>query len=181
MIVVEGPDGAGKTTLIESLVAGFNFDLQERVVKADTTAMTDLKDWVNRHNLLGWDKKRPRLYDRHRLISEFIYGPVMGRDPEPGFDDLDWVSSSIYSFYSQAPLIIYCLPPLEVVRENVQREDTDNSVVASKIDQLWVAYSRLASNDCLFHGALLWDYTGGKTEWLTQRILEEVYVRTRRY
>lgn len=179
MIVVEGPDGAGKTTLITGLQARWPMNLQARVVGTDTVALTDLVAWVEHHNRLqNWvPGAQPRLYDRHRLISEFIYGPVMGRPPEPGFDDLAWVSRELKLFYMQQPLIIYCLPPIEEVRHNVQFGETDNTAVQDRIDQLWVGYARLAANDCLYHDALLWDYTQGDSEWLMQQISEKVYAR----
>lgn len=175
MIVVEGPDGAGKTTLIEELMSRFDFDLQQRVVGSDTKAMTDLKAWVEHDN---WKKAWVEgamipLYDRHRLISEFIYGPIVGRAPEPGFDNFEWVNRELHSFYIKHPLIIYCLPPIEVVRENAQREDTDNSAVAHRIDGIWVAYSRFAARDIITADAMVWDYTQMDLDWFISRLREE--------
>lgn len=177
MIVVEGPDGAGKTTLIEWITDVFGLTPQPRVVGSDTKAMVDLQKWVEDHNSIGWAEPLPHLYDRHRLISEFIYGPIIGRKPEPGFDNLGWVATELNRFYAQQPLLIYCLPPIDVVRRNTHRPDTDNSAVADRIDSIWVAYSRLVATDCLFHDALLWDYTETSYDWLYVRIRHVLSIR----
>lgn len=159
MIIVEGPDGAGKTTLIEWIETAFGLTREPRVVGSDTIAMVDLKAWVEEHNGIGWARPAPKLYDRHRLISEFIYGPIMGRPPEPGFDDLGWVANELIHFYNHKPILIYCLPPIDYVRRNVRRADTDNSAVENRTDGLWVSYSRMLANDFLFADAFHWDYT----------------------
>lgn len=155
MIVVEGPDGAGKTTLIRDLCTNFPLTLAPRVVSKDTEAMVDLVEWVEEDN-----KKLNQgvIYDRHRLVSEWIYGPIMRGQPEPGFDDPVWLESQLRLFYAKKPLIIYCIPSLETVIHNVT-DDAENSRVFRRIVAIWQGYVLRSSLDIACGRAYRYDYT----------------------
>jgi len=145
VIIVEGPDGAGKTTLIKSLLERWPFlELAPRVVSKDAEAMVDLPAWIA-DSLEHWGEK-PMLFDRHRLISETIYGPILRGSAEQGFDDPIQMLLWMGDFYRCQPIIIYCLPPLQVVRENIW-DDPDNVVVQGKIDAIYQAYCARAAID----------------------------------
>jgi hypothetical protein len=158
MIVVEGPDGAGKTTLINQIKTATGLQVAPRVVSKDAEAMVDLKLWVELNVAQGW---QPLIFDRHRLFSEPIYGPILRDKLEPGFSDLQWFGEMLATFYRCNPVIIYCLPPFDVVWANIQN-DEDNRVVADfhTIKAIWGAYFNKAVTDHV-HGADVWmhDYT----------------------
>lgn len=170
MIVVEGPDGAGKTTLIEKLLNDFDLELQPKVVSSDTKAMTDLATWIEAQNSRGWDREKPRLYDRHGLISEPIYCNAMNRSPKRMFDNWGWLALELVRFYNEQPIIIYCLPPLEVVRHNVMKEETDNAAISDQITGIWVAYARQAATDAITRGSIIYNYTEDRYENLVYRL-----------
>ena len=159
MLIVEGPDGAGKTTLINQLQQHFpTLEVAPRVVTKDAEAMTDLKEWVKQNLEEGWQWK---IFDRHRLISEFIYGPLLREAQEPGFNDLVWAYNSLSKLEELYPLIIYCLPPLETVKANLHG-DPDNKVVEGRVEALYTSYVHRAALD-LRHPevfAVIYDYTG---------------------
>lgn len=169
MIVVEGPDGAGKTTLIQMLRQKTGLDVAPRVVSKQAEAMTDLKKWTEDNVAKGW---QPLIFDRHRLISEPIYGPTLRPKLEPGFDDVGWFYNQLYKFYAVQPVLIYCLPPLQQVWENVQH-DPDNKVVASQdtITSIWGAYFNKAVTDLTAGRAFLYDYTFDNA-----RVIEEFLI-----
>jgi hypothetical protein len=141
MIILEGPDGAGKTRLAQRLSGDLGLLIQPKVVDSTTQAMVDLKLWVEQDLRQGL---KARLYDRHRLISEPIYGPVVRGRMEPGFHDLRWLTTQQWMFELLRPLVIFCLPHIEVVRHNVE-DDPENTTVAGQIDLIYWLYHNAAS------------------------------------
>jgi hypothetical protein len=128
-------------------------------VSKDTEAMVDLKQWTEDNVCSGWQST---LYDRHRLISEPIYGSILRQKFEPGFDNFAWLYSMNYAFYTDVkPLIIYCIPPYPVVYDNI-KDDENNTRVQQYIRKIYAQYVSKAANDCVLHGALRYDYTQGQ-------------------
>lgn len=158
MIVVEGPDGAGKTHLVNRLSADLGLTPEARIVDKDTNAMGDLKTWVEK-DLQSWP--RTALYDRHRMISEPIYGPVLRDAPNPGFENIPWVGAKLMRFRRLEPTMIFCLPPLKDVMINVMT-GADNLVVADKIVEIYWLYSMEAAR---WPNAYIWDYTTDTDEY----------------
>lgn len=159
MIIVEGPDGAGKTTLISQLQERYGFEVAPRVVTKGAEAMVDLQLWVEENIEAGFQY---RIFDRHRLISEFIYGPLLRKEQQPGFTDLTWSWIQLERLYTRVnPLVIYCLPRLEVVAENVFNSGDENKVVLEHIEAMYTAYVHRASLDLTFRPmhTFVWDYT----------------------
>lgn len=155
MIIVEGPDGAGKTTLVKELSAHFNIPIEPRVVSKDAEAMVDLKMWTERNVHRGFQYS---IFDRHRLISEPIYGAVLRRRFEPGFDDPQWLYLMYYQLYMLCrPVIIYCLPPYKTVRANILH-DEDNKVVRNSIRRIYALYVAKAAHDAVTNGALIYNF-----------------------
>lgn len=159
MVIVEGPDGAGKSTLISQLQERYGLEVAPRVVTKGAEAMVDLQRWVEDNVDQGFQYK---IFDRHRLISEFIYGPLLRQQQQPGFTDLGWSWHFLDQLYTRVnPLVIYCLPPLEVVAENVYLSGDENKVVLDHIEAMYTAYVHRASLDLTFRPnmTLVWDYT----------------------
>lgn len=162
MIIIEGPDGGGKTTLIRQLQERYGLSVAPRVVSKDTEPMVDLVAWVEENLNNGFQHA---IFDRHRLISEPIYGPILRQKQQPGFDNLIQLAYWTKRFYAIEPLIIYCLPPLEVVRANVTG-DPDNTKVADKIDQIYAAYCHRISIEWAARAPVqVWDYT---RDWVAE-------------
>lgn len=161
MIVVEGPDGAGKTSLIKLLNQVYDIPIAPRVVSKDTEAMVDLQKWVDDDLDKGFQRV---IYDRYRLISEPIYGPILRNKSEAGFDKLSWLAPRLKRFYDLKPTIIYCLPPLETVLSNIDG-DTDNIAVALRIRSIYSAYVAKAAADYSFAQTTIhvWDYVNSPT------------------
>jgi len=129
VIVFEGPDGAGKTTLIRHIAKRYGLRVAPRVVGTDTQPMVDLRQWVEDN--LAQDKhagvggKALDIFDRHRLISEPIYSLAMGGPRDERFWDLEWLKVSFDKFYDLQPLMIWCLPPVKTVTQNCLDESND--------------------------------------------------------
>lgn len=176
MIIVEGPDGAGKTTLIKELVERTGLEVAPRVVSKDAEAMTDLVKWTEENVAAGFQMK---IFDRHRLISEPIYGPILRSETQPGFSDPQWFYSLLHQFYDLEPIVIYCLPPFEVVWKNIEN-DRDNKVVARApiMRAIWGAYYNKAMTEHVLNKSTwIYDYTDENigeviVDYLTQIILK---------
>jgi hypothetical protein len=155
MIIIEGPDGAGKTTLVEHLSKKYDIPVAERVVDKDTKPMnTNLKQWTetNLKRGLQW-----MIFDRHRLISEPIYCNAMGRAPHEGFDDIEWLTGRMIDFTRIHPFIVYCLPPYETVVANLE-DDLDNQTIFGYIRQIYNLYLAAAAGDVARGQAVLFNY-----------------------
>lgn len=151
MLIVEGPDGAGKSTLVERLSKDLDMYIMPKVVDKDTNAMTDLTQWV--HDDVTSGLKRA-LYDRHRLISEPIYGSVIRGRPQ--FNNFRWLRDYTKKFHALEPFVIFCLPPIEVVLNNVDN-DPDNKVVQEHIELIyWLYFCAAAAWPT---PTVVWDYT----------------------
>ena len=107
MVIIEGVDNSGKTTLANTLSQHFNYPLIH-----SPGHCSEMLDWAKAHLLTGGY----RIYDRFPCISEHIYGPVIrGRDE---FKSV--LGKKIMTlFLDKNPLIIYCKPPDSVIRANM--------------------------------------------------------------
>ena len=127
MIIVEGPDGAGKSTLIEhlerefrSLERGPKFSPpsgRECPTEEDCNATVEwyTRVLLERTPIEHWTT----IFDRF-FISEIVYGSaVRGKIA---------FSFSGFRLYVQAldlclPMIVYCRPPLTVIESNVMNSE----------------------------------------------------------
>jgi GTPase SAR1 family protein len=159
VIIVEGPDGAGKTTLIGRLCHDLTLVKRGKFVKSngDGSGTNDLfgdayVDVVNQPDM------GMMVYDRHPMISEYVYGPIVrGRLPE------DFTTSQAHAtlrLMAQQVLVVWCLPPLSVVHDNVWHQDNE---------QMRGVQSRIRQIHQMYHSMRMWwpgesvtyDYTSG--------------------
>lgn len=118
MIVVEGPDGAGKTTLIERLSKDLQIAVAPKFVKSDGegSGTNDLFGEAYKDVVTMLD--RPvMIYDRHPLISEYIYGPIVRGIVPPDF--LTSQAHATLRMMAEQVHVIWCLPSLQTCMENV--------------------------------------------------------------
>lgn len=170
-IVIEGPDGSGKSTLIERFLERYPLlRLMDRPCSSDNGPIEGLKEWVDRDihqadttELLG----HSRLYDRHPLVSELIYSPALGRQLALGFEDYAWLVQALHDFSFMNYMVVYCLPGREVVIENVlatHTQDTDHvNGVRDNIGRIYDLYHIRA---CIEHmKPYRWRWSYRTNEW----------------
>lgn len=182
-VIVEGPDGAGKSTVVKYLSTITDTPVARRIsdsitgVKGKDLARYvdgDLGNWANYTSpdpALNWtayssfNSPTPsRIYDRYPLISEPIYGLHVRKAPQPAFLT-DWYRNAWQKFLAFDPLIIWCLPPYDEVAKNVNpARDMDG--VWSNLLPLYRAYTFASLT---FPGkSIVYDYTrdepGGMSE-----------------
>jgi len=78
LIIVEGPDGAGKSTLITRLVKDFGFPVYRSGGPKDAENM---KRVVKEMATLALDPTTVYLCDRTPWVSELVYSQALGRAP----------------------------------------------------------------------------------------------------
>ena len=162
-LVLEGPDGGGKTGLRDRLLAQYsNMKLMDRACTSEDGPLENLVDWVN----LDLDMDSPdlshQLYDRHPLISELIYSPSMGREMPPEFQDVDWLTDAWATFRRHPYIIIWCMPSRQTVIDNVKAthlaETEHQHGVVDHIGAIYDLYHIQMCREVLYTGRLRWNY-----------------------
>lgn len=95
-IILEGPDGSGKTTLahaIEKRLDGWRVQLGE----GPPQGPGEINDRALRYRGLN-----RTIFDRHPCVSQAIYAGIRKGDSERVDDHL------VAEFYAEAPVLIYC-------------------------------------------------------------------------
>lgn len=171
MLVVEGPDGSGKTTLAERLSEELDWPIAGKVVDSQMKAMTDLKKWTEENLAAGW---QDTIFDRHRLLSEPIYGALRTSSERSELYDPLWQSRMYKLLVDAEPLIIYCLPPLEEVLNNLDG-DENNKVVFAHADAIYRGYvAQYSLLNAMDFPVYLFDYTQDLTDSVVQWVDNEV-------
>jgi len=155
-VIVEGPDGSGKSTLVKAL-REIGMKPAPRASNSIQGPVADLMDWVIRDQqdmIARWDK---HVYDRHPLISEPIYGRIVRDNPAEGFNNPSWMVSRIAHLYVST-LVVWCMPPLYAVEENANlTADNQMAGVVDHIEDLYMEYEKVKSD---WAGpAITYDYT----------------------
>lgn len=159
MIVVEGPDGAGKTTLVREIQSQFSVTIAPRIVSPQAEALTDLRqateDRVRKLN-------QGVVFDRHPLISGPIYGMGMQdtRTNDFMFNDFGWLIAMMGLFYQAKPTIIYCIPPRDICLED-NRGCWPDSCHWNQRRSVYNGYVAKAATDIGLRRAVHYDYTEG--------------------
>lgn len=168
MIIVEGPDGGGKSNLAGYLSKRFGIPIADKVVNSRTEAQTPLDKWVS----LSLEKGLQRtIFDRHAIISEPIYAAAMRYVAKDGFNRVGWLSGQMAKLDKIGPFIVYCLPPIKTVEANVFNAETDNDVVVEKIQTIWGMYAAQAAREVSLGRAMIHDYTVDGSEQRIEMIL----------
>jgi hypothetical protein len=175
LFIVEGPDGAGKTTLVDRLEKELGFQRQARVVSSEAEAQVPLGPWTEAQINDGFG---PKLYDRFALISAPMYMYLPNRTFTAQFTDRIWLTEMWRKFWMVDAAIVICLPPLEDVQKNVDG-DASNLVVHDYIDEIyWSYHNWYCQQRSLYNtSVILWDYTQpnekqlwGISQWAKARV-----------
>ena len=108
MIIAEGPDGGGKTTLLEAIARSGT-----REVHHSGGPPADVEELMHRMaDIL--EKADTHVFDRFPLISEYVYGTIT-RPIEPRTSYKSLVMRMVSFSARVNPVIVYCRPPLKTL------------------------------------------------------------------
>lgn len=142
MIILEGPDGAGKSTLVKQLSHDLDLPVAKRACTSTGGPVDDLGSWAAR-DVSRWRQFPLSLYDRHPFISEYIYGPALR-----GY--LDPTVTALPPLYRQRfmddSLTVLCMPPLSTVKANLTAEPQMDGVT-DRISLIYALYQAYAAQD----------------------------------
>jgi DNA polymerase III delta prime subunit len=175
VVIIEGPDGCGKTTLAHRLEreCGLEYARYPGISSSKGSTDTGVVLWWK----LQLDKahENNRVYDRCFYISEQVYQMVM---PERMLMlGGEAMIGGIADVWQVNPLIIFCLPPKEVFEKNTfqvgrpQLLGVDERLMRKTYWQYWCMYG-LWSN-CLYDNVRRHDYTRDEdgslpVQWVTE-------------
>lgn len=130
-IIIEGPDGAGKSTLAKSLADRLDMN----ILKMTANGGQSVPEYLQK---LACDGV---IIDRC-WVSEQVYSDLFGREPRIGNDDAE----ALTKFCRRAGIpIIVLLPPLHVVIGRLNaRGDEYADVVCPNITEIYKRYKKWA-------------------------------------
>ena len=140
MVIIEGPDGAGKTTLINHILRSYP------ELRMAPRACTSMGGPLTGHDLAYWLRyygtEFGAIYDRHPSISGPVYDAVFGRT----IDDVtaDMVRGALH-YITENARVIYCRPPRREIVKSVN-ESAQMGGVDREIHRIIDTYDAIMSN-----------------------------------
>lgn len=178
MIIVEGPDGAGKTTLVNELQESFGLQVGQRGTKDRDLLWTVTRPDTYKAlaEAIRGDQP-PVIWDR-LYYSELVYHDITGRHCQFSESEQFFIEQVIEAIY---PPVIVCLPLWETVRANVAKDHQMEGVVDNAL-KIYRRYESLK-----FHGNVIYySYTRARPnrKWRSLDTIKTIishYIDTRSY
>lgn len=173
MIIVEGPDGAGKTTLAEAIAADFRLEYRRnpKVSSTEGPEGPSAYEWFIAELLAGYRHVREGVYDRIFPISELVYRSVMETTSSVSPSQMTYAQSLLAATDS---LIIFCLPADELVYANLKKGKSKQlkGLTRAKAEQLVWTYHTVAHLWGLTRGTRVVMYDWDNRAFIMERVQE---------
>ena len=139
IIIVEGPDGAGKTTRIEQLLVAHpgstytHFDNHDRSIEVFANAIKSI------------NPTKVNIFDRS-WYSEYIYGPIFRNQSEISSLNIELLEALVYK--NGGGFVIYCTAPIRLLWRRCQLRGEKFVLSEEKLDEIRVSYEHVMKQDC---------------------------------
>lgn len=110
MIIVEGLDNSGKSTLIQQLSEQFKLP----TAHAHRSSALELKS-ISEWHCWAAACPKPIILDRHPAISDLVYGPIIRSSTVTTIE--------LAEHYRKDHYLIFCCPTLETIRATYEDRD----------------------------------------------------------
>jgi hypothetical protein len=153
IIILEGPDGSGKTTLAKYLQSRHDF----QYVHTGPPTDNDLLEEYGRTLYDACRSSRNVVIDRLH-VGERIYGPQLRGQDRLGRDGEVLIHRLISAYGAR---LVFCLPPYEVALSNWKSRFAEGMELIEKeaiYQKVYAAY-RATMNDVFYNAAVWFDYT----------------------
>lgn len=162
MIIVEGPDGAGKSTLVRELQEQFPTLLEGKRGVKDRDKLWEVTR-PDTYRALAKCLLDPNPYIWDRLFySEFAYHKITPRDCQFGAADIAVIPQVIKAL--RAP-VIFCMPNYSTVKANAAAEHQMDGV-NENLSEIYSTYEAMVVNSTMVpHGMnlMFYDYNCSST------------------
>lgn len=173
MIVVEGPDGSGKTTLAKWIAEEFDLEYRRAPTLSSESGPDDAAvTWFAQQ--LEADVSGGGVYDRVFIISEMLY--QLATPGRPLMKDAKYMRQNLKRFHSVCDLLIFCLPPWEAAQKNL---GDVGRLSLQGVDQLalekihWAyGYQYQLFAESYYERVTMWDYTVMSHDHIREAVVE---------
>lgn len=170
MIIVEGVDNTGKSTLIEMLSKRLNL-YSVKVASRPESPDDILECW---ELLKGWDNDVAGhlISDRIQFISEHVYGPICRQTnlvPDDLFHDILWRAS-------HHPVVVVWCNPRAVFIKHTFKDRSQMDGVEKQLDKIIARYEEVMQEVNLKLPVVHWDYTRHDFEFICKEIADKARI-----
>jgi tRNA uridine 5-carbamoylmethylation protein Kti12 len=156
MILLEGIDGSGKTTLAKAICEKFGLGIGRRATNdRDLLYTVTRQDTYTALGHCANPSEPAQVYDR-LYYSELIYAHIVGRPCEFSPSEQMWVERMIEA--THCPVIL-CRPPFAAVEANAHATHQMRGV-NEHLEQIYDDYNALYEDERFPAGTIVYDYTG---------------------
>lgn len=159
-VVLEGPDGAGKTTLARAICSHFKMEYHHEGPPPADGSLVDHYEHLLLHSAV------PTVFDR-LYLGELVYGPLLRGASRLSHADVHRLT--MVSFNSAIPIFV-CLPPLETCLANNRYK---NELIKDEEQRrtAYASWQELSKSRCV---SQVLDYTLFSMDAMLSMVADEV-------